>query len=138
MKPRLCIVVRLVILLMLIMAGVACGDIETEEVMAPRQPSGAGEADLSGEASFGETVLPLLGKYCSLCHNPSSAAGGLDLTSYASVTADAEVVVPGDPDTSLLIGMLEGGVMPPPGNPKPSPEEIAAIRAWIAAGALDN
>ena len=120
--------------------GVACGSIDSDEVMAPRLPAGAGggTADLTGEATFGATVQPILMQYCSACHNASSPTGGLDATSYSGLVEQTDVVIPGDPEASVLVQFLEGGVMPPPGNPRPSDEEIAAIRDWVAGGALDN
>ncbi|HEY7726726.1 MAG TPA: c-type cytochrome domain-containing protein [Anaeromyxobacteraceae bacterium] len=121
-----------------LVAGIAaCGSIEGNEVMAPRQPLGAGGAGGGGEVTFGGTVQPILLEYCSKCHNASSATGGLDVTSYEMI-AMAGVVVPGDPDGSLMIQYLEGGVMPPVGNRGPSDEEIAAIRAWVLAGAAND
>lgn len=120
--------------------GVACGTIDSEEVMVPRLPAGvsADGVDLSGEATFSGTVQPILLQYCSACHNVSSPTGSLDVTSYAGLVENTDVVVPGDPDVSKLVQFVEGGVMPPPGNPGPSDEEIAAIRDWVAAGALNN
>ncbi len=105
--------------------------------MAPRQPLPGGGAGGAGEATFSGTVQPILVEYCSKCHNASSPTGGLDVTSYEGI-AVAGVIVPGDPDGSLMIQYLEGGVMPPPGNRGPSDEEIAAIRAWVLAGAPND
>ena len=50
------------------------------------------------------------------------------------------VVVPGDPDNSLLIKRIEGTVGPqmPLSLPPLSAPEIETIRQWIAEGALDN
>ncbi len=114
----------------------ACGSIETDEVMAPREPA-ASPGGSAGDMSFRATVQPILIEYCSKCHNESSVTGGLDVTSYEAIEM-AGVIEPGDPDGSLLIEYLEGGVMPPVGYPDPSDEEIAAIRAWVLAGALNN
>lgn len=126
-----------VVLITTLMAG--CGAIDVEEVMAPREPLGGTlSADLTGEATYAGTVQPLLIEYCSLCHNPSSPTGGLDATSYSGLVEMTDVVFPGEPDLSLLIQLIEGGVMPPPGNPGPSDEEIAAVRVWVEAGAENN
>ncbi|HLG18225.1 MAG TPA: c-type cytochrome domain-containing protein [Bdellovibrionota bacterium] len=120
---------------------VGCGSIDSTEVVAPPQPAtttGSGTVDLSGEATFSGTVQPILLANCSACHNSTSLTGGLDVTTYSGLVEQTDVVVPGDPDESKLIQFLEGGIMPPPGNPAPSDEEIAAIRAWVGAGALDD
>jgi mono/diheme cytochrome c family protein len=47
------------------------------------------------------------------------------------------VVEPGDPNGSYLVELIESGEMPNKG-PRLLPAEIAAIRAWIEAGAPDN
>jgi hypothetical protein len=45
------------------------------------------------------------------------------------------VVVPGDPDDSLIYQRIRDGEMPPDAGKQLSSEEIAAIKSWIAAGA---
>ena len=90
--------------------------------------------------SFALDVLPLFVQDCTICHG---GAGGLSLTSYAGVTAGGSsgaVVVPGDPDNSLLVKRIEGTVppqMPLGGSPLTAPE-IGRIRQWILEGALNN
>ena len=108
---------RLLIVLCMAMTGLmsiaACGDIATHEVMAPRLPLGAGgSGDLSGDITFSGEIQPILIEHCSLCHSGSSAAGGLDVTSYDTLVNVSDVVVPGDADASEIIQFLEGGVMP--------------------------
>ncbi len=41
--------------------------------------------------------------------------------------------MPGDPNLSLLMEKVAEGEMPPKGALKP--EQVAAVRAWVAAGA---
>lgn len=122
----------------LVLGITACGSVETAEVMSPRKAmNGGGGAGGAGAVSFSGTVQPILLEYCSKCHNASSATGGLDVTSYEMIVM-AGVIEPGNPDASLMIQYLEGGVMPPPGNPRPSDAEIAAIRTWVTAGAPND
>ena len=50
------------------------------------------------------------------------------------------VIVPGKPDESPLLRRCELPLddddhMPPEGKPQPTAEELAALRAWLAAGA---
>lgn len=118
------------------LAMAACGSIETDEVLAPRQALGGGSGGGMGEVTFSGTVKPILVKYCSECHNTASPTGGLDVTDHMSITM--KVVVPGDADGSLMIQYLEGGVMPPAGKARPTSSEIAAIRMWVTAGAPNN
>lgn len=95
------------------------------------------------------------------CHG-TSAAGGLafgdeseSLAALFGVSAGGSacggggglLVAPGDPDASLLIHKLEGqdeigddvcGSVMPTGGSQVSPASIAAIRMWIADGALPD
>src|SRR5262249_48567900 len=52
------------------------------------------------------------------------------------------VLVPGKPNDSRIVLMVEGKIAPkmPPKRAKqhPRPEEVAVLRAWIAAGARDD
>ena len=80
----------------------------------------------------------MLYAYCSECHNPSDLTGGFDMTTYSSIAATGRLLIAGDADASLLIQVLETSSMPPVGKPRPSAPEIAIVRAWIAAGALNN
>lgn len=85
-------------------------------------------------------------------HSGSSPHAGLDLSEGVSHAALVNVpstqtaldlVEPGDAENSYLIHKIEGrtdivgGPMPPRGDPL-TEEEIAAIRDWIAAGALNE
>lgn len=96
------------------------------------------------------------------CHGSFLPERDLDLTEGSSYGAlvnvpaqegDYTLVVPGDPDESLLYLVLESdfygdgddqpatlGRMPPrvPGAPGLSNSQRSAIRSWIADGAMDN
>jgi hypothetical protein len=90
------------------------------------------------------------------CHDHASApnSGGLDMSSadlaYEQLvhgmvsfpTCGSTRVVPSDPDASFLLHKLDGsaleldcGVPMPIGDVLPG-QQVAAIRAWIAAGAM--
>lgn len=93
---------------------------------------------------FDRDVLPILNGACPSCHG---AAAGLSLFSYEQLmsgTSDnGPVVLPGDPEASLLVQKLAdpapfGDRMPVPPDPALSPDQIETIRAWILAGARDN
>src|SRR5262249_16941033 len=50
-------------------------------------------------------------------------------------------IVPGKPDQSRLVRQIEGTAkpkMPPSKARQPKPDEIALVRAWVAAGARDD
>ena len=62
------------------------------------------------------------GRFCTDCHNDAEAAGELSLESVtaADVAAKPEVF-------EQVIRKLRGGLMPPPGEPRPDAEETHAL-----------
>lgn len=94
-----------------------------------------------GANEFYSKIYPLLEERCLTCHG-AKAKGGLRLDSFASATAGGDsglaAVVPGQPDKSLLVELIEtddeGDRMPPEGEPL-EPAERDALRQWVAAGA---
>jgi formate dehydrogenase gamma subunit len=101
------------------------------------QPIGAtadGEA-LPGEdiPSFRTEIEPALEENCVVCHG---VAGGLNLSGYSWLMAggqDGPAVVPGAPDASLIVEVLEAGHFA-----DLPPATVDALRQWIAAGAPNN
>jgi len=105
-------------------------------VLAASSPQ-AGAAD---PPSWSKQVRPFLNKYCVECHNAKKAGGDLELDTYKKVMS-MQVVEVGKPDKSLLLQVMEGKkrkAMPPPKSLQPKKEEIAAVRAWVEAGAKDD
>ena len=115
-----------------------CDYVDTKEVATPRVPQARAAAGGAGMVSFAQDILPILTGHCGECHNDTARTAGLSLTSYAGITAAAGVVVPGDPDGSMLIQMIQDGMMPPGGRTPPTADELAALRAWILQGAPNN
>ncbi len=70
---------------------------------------------------------------CTSCHG---SLGGLSLASYADAMkggTDGAVILPGNPDGSLLVQKMEGT------HPKVfNAADLASIIAWIKAGALEK
>ncbi len=104
------------------------------------EPSTGGGGGGGGQTEFAAVILPMFQTDCITCHG---GAGDLNLESYADVLLggmNGAVVVPGDPDNSLLIKRLEGTINPqmPLNLPPLSQPQIDTIRDWIAEGALDN
>ena len=92
--------------------------------------------------SFSEDVLPVLESKCVVCHQGATAQKGLRVGSVDELLRGGETgpaIEPGGPDSSLLVAMAGGEkpAMPPVGDPL-SPAELNLIRAWIAAGAVDD
>lgn len=132
-KHRMLVLLSAMSSFFLLSAG--CG-IDTTEVMAPRQPQvvGGGGIAVGADITWDNTIQGMLQTYCSECHASSVKTAGVNIDSRDDLIS-VGVVVPGDPDGSILLQVLEGGIMPPPGRPAPSADEVAAVRAWIEAGA---
>jgi mono/diheme cytochrome c family protein len=98
--------------------------------------------------SFREDVLPVFQIRCVSCHQPGAQgyqASGVDLTSYQGVmkgTKYGPMVVPGDPDSSNLMRLLDWKVSPELRMPHSKRQlsfcDREAIRTWIREGAKDN
>jgi hypothetical protein len=85
---------------------------------------------------FVRNVLPLLQTRCLECHSSSDKSGGLDLEAgLIQGGHSGAVVVPGQPDESLLLRLVTDGTMPPDKSSRLLPEEIETLRSWIATGA---
>jgi len=86
---------------------------------------------------FVQTVRPLLERRCVRCHGPERTEGGLDLSRREAALAGGETgeaIVPGKPDESLIVQLVEAGEMPKEG-PLLTAAEIQALRRWIELGA---
>jgi WD40 repeat protein len=88
---------------------------------------------------FGRDVMPILETNCLRCHNTAKQEGGLLLESFDDLMKggdDGSPIAAGDAEGSALIRQVEGRAkpkMPPKSDLRP--EDIATLRAWIAAGA---
>jgi thiosulfate reductase cytochrome b subunit len=87
--------------------------------------------------TWDSAVGPLFTQKCLMCHG-AAASGGLNLSTYADAMkggASGVVFAPGDSANSSIISKFESG-----GHPyaELSPEELALIKAWLDAGALEK
>ncbi len=96
----------------------------------------------SGDELFLEKIQPVLARDCQGCHGPTQTLSKLNVSNRQGLLqggARGPALLPGQPDQSILLHVLEGrhGLQMPPGGPKQKlpPETIAAFREWIAAGA---
>ncbi len=92
--------------------------------------------------SYDEHVEPLVKRYCISCHRPGKKNNNYIMTSYEEVmnTGDhAPVIIPGDPDNSILVKLIRGEKLdfsrPMPPNRRMPDEAIDIFVRWIAAGA---
>lgn len=92
---------------------------------------------------FETSIRPIFESNCYACHGPTRTRGKLALHTPAGIRAGGEsgpVIVPGNTGASEMIRRLrlpldDPDHMPPEGKPQPTPQQIAAIESWIAAGA---
>ncbi|MBM3144235.1 MAG: hypothetical protein FJ010_04535 [Chloroflexi bacterium] len=81
-------------------------------------------------------IASLVETKCTQCHGPT-AMGGLDLTSYASAMAGGAsgiVIVPGDPNSRIIVGRQSSGDHPG----QFSAEELQLVIDWVQAGAPEE
>jgi hypothetical protein len=100
----------------------------------------------SSNVSFAEHIYPVLQVKCAFsgCHGSPNPADGIDLSTWAGVTADPNIVFPGEPDLSRLVWAIEGDKppiqpMPPVGFARPvTANQLQGIKTWIDEGAQNN
>src|SRR4051812_14319247 len=96
-----------------------------------------GATPLHGQegGSFEDRVRPLLRTHCQRCHGDGKLRGGFDVRTPEATLRGArtgKVVVPGRPDRSLLLRLVEADGDPhmPPDKQLP-PAEIADLTRWV-------
>ena len=125
-----------------LIAALGCGTAAT----SPLSPNPSG-----GTPHFAQDIQPIFNAACAGCHSGSHPAESLPLNSgsaYANIVnipateeGSTMLVTPGDPARSYLYQKITesarfGDEMPPEGGL--SSREVAAIRAWIQNGALND
>jgi len=100
-----------------------------------------GAASIAVGAEFDTDVEPIFHQRCYACHGAAQQMSGLRLDQREKALTggySGAVIVPGDGASSKLVERIssekEGFRMPPVGE-RLSAAEIAAVRAWIDAGA---
>jgi hypothetical protein len=88
---------------------------------------------------YGSEIRPLFASRCFDCHGAWRQKSGLRVDTAARMI-EAGVIVPGEPEASGLLRRLASAdpeeIMPPPHEGSPfTPDQVAKIRDWIAAGA---
>jgi NapC/NirT cytochrome c family, N-terminal region/Planctomycete cytochrome C len=105
-----------------------------EAQLPPPKPT-ATPAPVVGNPTFDANIQPLF-IACTECHNSTSPSANLDLSTYAGVMKggkDGMVVIPGDSANSLLIKVQTDRHFR-----NLSTEELALVKQWIDAGALEK
>jgi hypothetical protein len=92
-------------------------------------------------ADFTAEVEPIFHERCYVCHGPSNQTSGFRLDQKAAALKggySGQVIVPGDSGASALIERIssdKNNFKMPPAGPALSPAQVAAVKAWIDAGA---
>ena len=86
----------------------------------------AGASVRSAQASDAAAARALLDRYCVPCHDERLRTGGLALDTLDVARPGAAPAV-----WERVVLKLRGGMMPPVGRPRPTPQEAAAFRAWL-------
>ncbi len=87
---------------------------------------------------FETDIQPLLADKCGKCHGAKVKKGELDLSTMSGLLRGGESGEPAVAETaedSMLWIMVNGGGMPPEGQPPLTEQELARIRQWIDGGA---
>lgn len=99
------------------------------------------QAPQDGPPAYAD-VQEIFRRHCVGCHNAREQKGALVLESYEALKRGGEngdAFIPGKPDESLLVRLVEFKArpyMPPPKKGrKLQPAEVEILRSWIAAGA---
>ncbi len=112
----------------------------------PRRPLAALLAALAlaaparAEVDFVRDVQPILVDYCLKCHRPDFAEADYRVDTLEQAAID-DIIVPGDPDDSEFIRLIElspthKSIMPPKEEENPmSAEQIKTLRDWVDQGA---
>lgn len=95
------------------------------------------------DVSFSNQIRPILATKCAGCHQPEMRSGGLLLGSHAEFMRGGRhgsPIVPGDPESSLVIKHLTGVIEPrmPMGGEPLAEADLELFRQWIRQQARDD
>ncbi len=76
---------------------------------------------------FAQSVMPFLSQNCYACHSEKPAIGKLDIKSLETAASALE----SRESWEKILQKLRTGEMPPPGLPRPDPDERRSVMGWI-------
>jgi hypothetical protein len=85
-----------------------------------------GGSDAGSSVSYATQIAPLLKANCTSCHSGSNANAGIDLSTYANVSKNANVAN----------SVLQSGSMPPSAPLSAANKQL--FQSWVSAGAPNN
>ena len=102
------------------------------------RPLGSAPSPIAPAELYARRIRPMLAKNCYRCHGEAKTSG-LDMRTRDGMLRGGvrgPALVPGNPEASRLYRYVAGLEKPsmPPADPL-SGGEVAALKAWIAAGA---
>src|SRR5262245_48679390 len=87
-------------------------------------------------AKLAAAAQAVLQKTCARCHAGGQSEGGFGFVLDVKQLVEKKKVVAGDAAKSRLFKKVQAGEMPPEDEkPRPTADEVAALKAWIDAGA---
>jgi hypothetical protein len=93
-------------------------------------------APVVGNPTYNANIQPIFIASCTTCHNTASPTAELDLSTFAGVMKggkDGIIVIPGDSANSLLIKIQSAKHFQ-----NLTPDQLALVKQWIDAGALEK
>lgn len=108
----------------------------TPRPTATPSPTPEPGAVVAGADTWEGTYAELFRNRCSTCHGVTSV-GGLSLANYQSALKGGNSgpgIVPGDPDSSMIVKIQQAGSHPG----QLTPEELNRVIEWIRAGAPEK
>ena len=110
--------------------------------LPPLPPKPPPEPPPEPQVSFAKDIQPILNATCAVagCHAGGAPKGGLNLETYVNFKKGGNggaVFKQGNGKGSLIVGRIDGGGMPPGGQPLKQ-EQIDLFIKWIEAGAKNN
>jgi mono/diheme cytochrome c family protein len=122
----------------LLLAGACAVAAVAAIVPAGKVTASSDSADPAAQQFYSTRITGILKNNCLACHG-EAASGGLRMDSYAALRKggkDGVVIVPGDPDASLLIqAVRRSGDLKMPPTQTLKVEDVADLVAWVKAGA---
>jgi len=107
------------------------------DILASQLPEPAETITITGPVNFENTIGPLFKTRCISCHGEDGIQG-LDLSHFTSALdggISGPVIIPGDPDASLIVQRLTGQQ---PHFAQLTPQELELLIEWIASGAAEG
>jgi len=125
----------------LTLAILATGLLASSADAAKKGPLPVAEIKRAKPVDFQSEILPFLRANCLACHNRTKAKADLILETPQSIL-EADAVVPGKPDDSILFQLsahMDDPPMPPPENKASAknltPQQLGLLKLWISQGA---